>query len=39
MSGYDKTPEYGGPDPSWRGVVAWVGAFCVAIVLVGWLFS
>lgn len=39
MSGYDKSPDYGGPDPGLRGVVAWIVVFCVAVILVGWLLS
>lgn len=31
-SGYEKSPDYGGPDPSWRGFV--VGIVCLAVIAI-----
>ena len=31
MSGYDKSPDYGGRDPDWKGIVI----FVLVLILVG----
>lgn len=41
-SGYEKSPDYGGPEPTWRGMILGVLAFIAVAVLailyaVGWL--
>jgi len=34
MSGYEKEPDYGGPDPSWKeGIILAVVVVCVTVVL------
>lgn len=34
MSGYDKSPDYGGPEPSRRSIVAWLIALAVVVAAV-----
>lgn len=34
MSGYDKSPDYGGPEPSWRGDLKFILFFATIIGLV-----
>lgn len=34
MSGYEKEPDYGGPDPSWKEIIVLVAIVgCVTLVL------
>jgi hypothetical protein len=38
MTGYERSPDYGGPRPHW-GEAGWIiGAFAV-VVLMGWLLT
>jgi len=37
VSGYEKSPDYGGPPPTWRGLAVAVIAFIAIFVLVGLL--
>jgi hypothetical protein len=38
MSGYEKSPDYGGPEPTWWGMTLWVVGMIAAIaVLVWWM--
>jgi hypothetical protein len=34
MSGYEKSPNYGGPNPSWREAVVMVLVFVLVIVAI-----
>ncbi len=37
MTGYEKSPDYGGPDPTWRGALS-IAVFMIALAaLVWWL--
>lgn len=33
-SGYEQSPDYGGPEPTWRGIILGVAAFLALAVLV-----
>jgi len=32
MTGYEKSPDYGGPDPGWKGIVI----FVLVLILIGY---
>lgn len=41
-SGYEKSPDYGGPEPTWRGMIIGVIIFIAVVALivlyaVGWI--
>ena len=36
-SGYEQSPDYGGPEPTWRGVILGVLAFIAVAAVVGML--
>jgi hypothetical protein len=33
-SGYERSPDYGGPEPTWRGIILGVIAFIAVVALV-----
>jgi hypothetical protein len=32
-SGYEQSPDYGGPEPNWRGIILGVIAFTAVVAL------
>ena len=34
MSGYDKSPDYGGPEPTWRGTIIEVVVILAVLALI-----
>ena len=39
MSGYDKSPDYGGPEPGWPEIIFWaVAVTAAAFALAWWLY-
>ena len=38
-SGYEKSPDYGGPEPAWRGIVLGVLVFVGAVAVLVYLAS
>jgi hypothetical protein len=39
MTGYEKSPDYGGPEPTWRGAAISFIFIVIVMILVAWVFS
>ena len=35
--GYDKSPDYGGPDPDWKEYLYWVVLVAVVVAFFAWM--